>query len=264
MKNILLILLALTSFCRVDARDYLPVYTEGKVWNYSYYKMVDGEVQKAEYQRYVDKDTIIDGKNCKIILSRKMKDDYNIHYLEDKEVVYESDKKIYSVYYWVIGGPQFELRLDFNLESGDHFKIYDYYPIDFYVSSTDSVIGGDIKRKRIKLAFGDNWDCKGEDADCWIEGVGTTLTTWLENTLARPTCTKPEDMVIARFDSCYDGGVCIYKSDEQPPTLSDFTSAIVSVTADRLSDKKMYNLSGQQVGKDYKGIVIQGGKKFCK
>lgn len=31
MKNILLTLLALTSFCQVDARDYLPVYTEGKV-----------------------------------------------------------------------------------------------------------------------------------------------------------------------------------------------------------------------------------------
>lgn len=222
--------------------------------------MVDGEVQKAEYQRYVDRDTIIDGKNCKIILSRKVKDNYNIHYIERKEVVYENDKKVYSVY----SGPQFELRLDFNLDQGDHYKIYTVPPMDFYVSSTDSVMGGDVKRKRIKLAFGEGWDCEGEDADCWIEGIGTTLTTWLENTLARPTCTKPEDMVISRFDSCYDGDVCIYKSDEQPPTLSDFTSAIKSVTPDKLSDRKMYNLSGQQVGKDYKGIVIQGGKKFCK
>lgn len=123
---------------------------------------------------------------------------------------------------------------------------------------------GGIKRKRIKLAFGDNWKQKGEEADCWIEGIGTTLTTWLENTLAEPTCADPNRRVISRFDSCYDGDVCIYKSDEMPPTLSDFTSAIESVTADRLSDRKMYNLSGQQVGKDYKGIVIQGGKKICR
>lgn len=263
MKNIFILIMAILSACKVDARDYLPVYTEGKVWNYSYYTMVDNKMQKGEYQWYVVGDTIVGGKNCKIISSRNIEDPINI-FSREKEVVYENDKKVYSVED-TDNSPEFKLRLDFNLNLGDHFKInlgLPDYNVDFYVSSSDSVMGGDIKRKRIILAYGEDSFDKGQEADCWIEGIGTTLTTWLENTLAGTT-TSSSHLVKLRFDSCYDGDVCIYKNDELPPTPSDFTG-IESVKTDNTDNGKMYNLNGQQVGKNYKGVVIQNGKKFYK
>lgn len=42
------------------------------------------------------------------------------------------------------------------------------------------------------------------------------------------------------------------------------TSGIETVNAVKVQDNKMYNLQGQVVGNDYKGIVIMNGKKFIK
>ena len=44
----------------------------------------------------------------------------------------------------------------------------------------------------------------------------------------------------------------------------DYVDGIDDVNADVNADESIYNLSGQKVGKDYKGIVIQGGKKILK
>ena len=42
-------------------------------------------------------------------------------------------------------------------------------------------------------------------------------------------------------------------------------TTIKGISADQLdADAPLYNLAGQRVGKDYKGIVIQNGKKFVK
>lgn len=261
MKNILLTLLALTSFCRVDARDYLPIFTEGKVWNLSFYEMVNGEIQKTEYQEYVAGDTIVDGKECKIILPRKLEGP--LEYSITKQIVYESDKKVYSVYINPKPSPaDFVLRIDFNLELGDEFAKdnpvateYEHY----YVSSVDSVMGGNVKRQRIKLSK----QCVGSKGvvDCWIEGVGSTLGTWFIFTQVLPTCNNKANY-IRRLVSCNDGDVCIYKSEVLPPIPSDFTG-IESVLANRApGNGKMYNLAGQQVGKNYNGVVIQNGRKF--
>lgn len=50
-------------------------------------------------------------------------------------------------------------------------------------------------------------------------------------------------------------------------TFSNGTTGISEVKGDRkaaANDRRMYNLRGQQVGNDYKGIVIIGGKKYLK
>jgi hypothetical protein len=46
---------------------------------------------------------------------------------------------------------------------------------------------------------------------------------------------------------------------------SDGTDAISSIATDKaaLSDK-VFNLAGQRVSENYKGVVIQNGKKFVK
>ena len=37
-----------------------------------------------------------------------------------------------------------------------------------------------------------------------------------------------------------------------------------AIVDEKPADNRMFNLAGQQVGDDYKGIVIQNGKKFMK
>ena len=48
-------------------------------------------------------------------------------------------------------------------------------------------------------------------------------------------------------------------------TFSTTSTGINGVyTSTKLNDGKMYNLAGQRVGDDYKGIVIVNGKKYIK
>ena len=42
----------------------------------------------------------------------------------------------------------------------------------------------------------------------------------------------------------------------------DDATAIKGVESDTAENGAIYNLAGQRVGKDYKGIVIKNGKKF--
>ena len=46
----------------------------------------------------------------------------------------------------------------------------------------------------------------------------------------------------------------------QKPTAT----GINNVDADKTADGKKYNINGQLVGKDFKGIYIMNGKKFVK
>lgn len=45
-------------------------------------------------------------------------------------------------------------------------------------------------------------------------------------------------------------------------TITRGTSGISEIKAVRMADNAIYNLAGQKVGKDYKGIVIMNGKKY--
>lgn len=45
-------------------------------------------------------------------------------------------------------------------------------------------------------------------------------------------------------------------------TISEGTTGISSIEAENANSNKMYNLAGQRVDKNYKGIVIKDGKKF--
>ena len=44
--------------------------------------------------------------------------------------------------------------------------------------------------------------------------------------------------------------------------LDDASTGITTADATKKDDGAAYNLNGQKVGKDYKGIVIRNGKKF--
>lgn len=46
-------------------------------------------------------------------------------------------------------------------------------------------------------------------------------------------------------------------------SIDNEVTAVDSIqTETKVADAPLYNLAGQKVGKDYKGVVIQNGKKF--
>lgn len=71
-----------------------------------------------------------------------------------------------------------------------------------------------------------------------------------------------------------EGGTQIDISTKEAPSLSAYRSSLVKVSfriarieaggAITSADKAVYNLAGQRVGNDYKGIVIIGGKKILR
>ena len=60
-----------------------------------------------------------------------------------------------------------------------------------------------------------------------------------------------DNVTIARSEACYIDIV-----------IGTDPTGIAIVKADMMANGQMYNLSGQKVGKDYKGLVIVNGKKF--
>ena len=55
------------------------------------------------------------------------------------------------------------------------------------------------------------------------------------------------------------GGVNLYVVKFTPNS----SSGITTISSDKsLKDAPAYNLAGQKVGKDYKGVIIKAGKKY--
>ena len=77
---------------------------------------------------------------------------------------------------------------------------------------------------------------------------GTTNYDWKEYTL---TVTRNDPFL--KFEK----NMCIQKI-----TVKDATGIATVKAANKVANTQMYNLSGQKVGKDYKGIVIMNGKKM--
>lgn len=68
---------------------------------------------------------------------------------------------------------------------------------------------------------------------------------------------------IAIQSSCDFGVVQTVKIKSAKRIISDLTSGISRVENLQVTENnKMYNLAGQQVGKDYKGIIVKNGKKI--
>lgn len=65
----------------------------------------------------------------------------------------------------------------------------------------------------------------------------------------------------ATMVACYENGQKIF--DESDFGKIDTGLSHVSY-AGASCKESLFNLAGQQVGKNYKGIVIQGGKKICR
>ena len=70
--------------------------------------------------------------------------------------------------------------------------------------------------------------------------------------------TTPGYFLMDDFNGVFDG-----RSQQLTAIAKGTPTAITTIKADsRRDDNAVYNLAGQRVGKDYKGVVIRGGKKY--
>ena len=70
--------------------------------------------------------------------------------------------------------------------------------------------------------------------------------------------TTPGYFLMDDFNGVFDG-----RSQQLTAIAKGTPTAITTIKADsRRDDNALYNLAGQRVGKDYKGVVIRGGKKY--
>ena len=229
-------------FCSlgISARDYLPILKEGRVWNCIASPNMIKHYPRS-YQIYVAEEVYENGHTCKVL---RWKDDNHLY-----ATAYEENGKVYAVNF--DGGLYPELlMLDFNLEKG--YVLYEGF--DYYISEVDYIEFNGIRRKRLTISRLRN---PSNPVLYWIEGIGPTYDTWASDV--------PRAGTVYYLESCYDDGVCVFKNDE-PPFWSDWTEGVETVKSDMKSTgNKTFDTSGRIINdKDYKGIVIKDGKKFCK
>lgn len=242
MKYIITTLLMLASLS-IEARDYLPVLTEGKVWNCIYFCGFN-EQKAYGFQIKVDGDTIVGNRTCKRI---------RVDYPETSEYMYgsyttaayEENHKVYAFHYSEDSKDSGTLLMDFDKKKGD--VLYE----STCVFDDDSIEVEGIKRKRILLH-----DESG--SNCWIEGIGATSEVWA--TLVP----MPTNGVSQYMESCYENGKCIFKNENLP----DFVvSGIKHVDMPKNDEGKneVYNIMGCKVtNENGHGVFIKNGKKIIK
>lgn len=238
MKYIFATLLMFVSLYS-EARDYLPVLTEGKVWNCIFYCPFK-EPKTYNFQIKVDGDTIAGDRTCKRIRLIYPKGTYCSY----NTAAYEENHKVYSFNY----ENKETLLLDFDMEKGDHL-----YGTS-YIYDVDSIEFDGVKRKRILLSLG--YDEK--ISVCWIEGVGATSEYWATEVPI------PTDGVSQYLESCYDNGKCIFRNENLPDNV---TNGIGYLKAQQncTGKNEIYNIMGCRVSNmSGHGVFIKNGKKIIR
>jgi hypothetical protein len=91
--------------------------------------------------------------------------------------------------------------------------------------------------------------------------AGSTIQLWTADKMSG----KPQFDLPAGYEwdtSRISEGLLIVKGIDTTTGIGD--AARLNDNVQTTNDKPRYNLSGQRVGQDYKGIIIVGGKKIVK
>ena len=151
MRYILAFLLLLLSM-NAKAQDYLPVLTEGKVWNclYKDLAMAGAGQEPDKFEISVSGDTLVNGRVCKrVVISGS--GGYEKHI-----AAYEEDGKLYAYAYegGLTGNRDTPILLmDFTLSKGD--SKHDEYE-EYDVLDVDYVMLGGVSRRRMKINGANN------------------------------------------------------------------------------------------------------------
>ncbi len=153
-----------------------------------------------------------------------------------------------------IDGAKYTKRLktggkgDFNKDNTPHYRIVDFSvsgPVDIYVALATS-----NKTDPKKLTI---YSLEADASELSEVGVISLDANQIKGETVKYTG-KAGKIYLSP-----DGGINIYDIKVTSSTLTSITSI---TTPSSEKESAVYNLAGQQVNKDYKGVVIQNGKKF--
>lgn len=103
---------------------------------------------------------------------------------------------------------------------------------------------------------------KAEEPDVWLKDYALGIVASSSELDTEITDLEPETKYIVRLKAIDEAGNYDYYKDVELTTLAD-PSGIDAVIADE-SDVKMYNAAGVKVNKNYRGLIITNGRKYCK
>ena len=103
---------------------------------------------------------------------------------------------------------------------------------------------------------------KAEEPDVWVKDYALGIVASSSELDTEITGLEPETKYIVRLKATDEAGNYDYYKDVEFTTLAD-PSGIDAVIADE-SDVKMYNAAGVKVNKNYRGLIITNGRKYCK
>lgn len=234
MRKLLMLLLLLLS-SQMYSQEYLPMLTEGRVWNCVLRSVWTpyGGGEDVPYTITVGGDSICDNRVWHKLHFKSSKNDfYNIAYEENGRLYYQPEgderKPI--------------LLIDLNLSKGDEIEI-----TGLKVEDVDTIRVNGISRKRITLKTDDYGQ-----RQCWVEGIGSNCGLWAD-VIGKTPCEY------WTFESCYDNGSEVF-------ALSDFQSSPLSginnVKVHGQTAKVMYDLSGRRIESPQNGqVYILNGRK---
>ena len=227
---------------QVYGRSYQPLLSNGKSWTMVQTNTSPVHDHDAIYTCTVDRDTVINGQACKVVMRCK---DGNC----DKVVMMEKEQK---VFYHDPNINSFLPILDFSLHQGDEIGEWGW------VLTEDEIIVNGTPRKR--LFIGDKNQIACVIKAIWVEGIGSNEDCWITlfdkhigDYSYMSECGENGKVVFTQDDFC--------KSEERPymPVLTEGRLWKLSYT---------YRDTWQDIPDTYMTIAVAGdsivdGKK-CK
>lgn len=154
-------------------------------------------------------------------------------------------------------------------ESGTEFTMPNGQPVTYGYTGTDYIIFSTYNMD----AFGDNWDVKMTEDDTYSPDPNWELPGYISTTGAYVFASTERDaegnmqwdyLYVAKFLSATGGyfknlytGMLLIPLEEE----TDGNTGISSVNTAK-ANNITFNVAGQKVNKDYKGLVIRNGQKF--
>ncbi|MBQ7210640.1 MAG: hypothetical protein IJS05_07080 [Paludibacteraceae bacterium] len=179
--------------------------------------------------------------------------------------------------YYYAGEKEYLLQ-DFTVEEGDTISaywgwIYNKTCVEYWEKTSEDTIMPDWKvtsiqytndnRKIVYLERIDNY--KPGIENIWIQGIGTVNILFPIGISCIPgsytsywtVCAAHDDEILYSYDLNHLGLV------NDCPSWKKVEAILINID-DNSDNKSMYNILGQPVDKDYRGIVIQNGRKYVR